>query len=109
MAYAVRLRATLDRVEARPDEWDQRHYVLRDDEGHVRYCFAGHAAILAGDPPTVPSRNTPGYYTISGQVIYDVAGRWLGLTNELDELDLFRATNGIERLRHLVATLSKNE
>lgn len=99
----TRLHATLNRVEARPTEWDQRRYARRFD-GVARYCFAGHAAILAGDPPDLIWKfESP--YTVSGRLISTVAREWLGL-DERAAYRLFAPFNTLDELRRLVAELA---
>jgi hypothetical protein len=106
MIDELRARAVLRRIEDDPLAWDQRYYAAYGD-GRVRYCYAGHAAILAGDPPILPTSLRPyPIVTISGRLIPTVAAEWLAL-RDVDNFNfLFAATNTLEQLGRIVDDLT---
>jgi hypothetical protein len=108
VANTITLRATLDRIERDPESWDQSYYGVYVGE-RVRYCYAGHAAILAGDPPSV-SRITPelSVFTVSGRFIWHVAREYLDLTWE-QMYGISRPYNSLDDVRRLVAEFIAEE
>lgn len=96
------MRATLERVRTRRDEWDQLTVARIERDGAIRMCFAGHAAVLAGDPPNFASCDRPGrtVYSILGRHLFDVANEYLGLVGVWHPLYL--AINTFDDLRRHV-------
>lgn len=108
MTNVSNVRATLDRVERDPDGWSQLYYgsYVNDRPCH---CYAGHAAILAGDPPDI-SRFTPelSVFTVSGRFTWHVAMEYLDLTKE-QMTRIIYPSNTLDQLRALVAEFIANE
>jgi hypothetical protein len=105
-----RLRAVLDHIEQTPETWDQATWARYGPDCGTAYCFAGHASVLAGDPPDFSEATrwnalSVRYVerTISGEFIEDVARRWLDLCRD-DASALFSPVNSLDDLRELVAS-----
>lgn len=112
MIQVARLHLVLDRVKARLDEWDQRDYAsVRFSDGARLACYAGHAAVLAGDPPDwlrcTPEKPTT-LWAVSGQTILEVAQCYLGLDHRSCS-DLFSSINTLRDLEREVADLERLE
>lgn len=112
MANVANVRAALDRVERHPDEWNQWTFGCVDVTGRRQACYAGHAAILAGDPPNFaacgPGRLPETIMTISGRFVHDVAQEFLDVTWSQAHR-LFRGWNTLDDLRRYVDEIERAE
>lgn len=108
MANVSALRATLDRIERDPESWHQVYFGSYHN-GVARYCYAGHAAVLAGDPPDI-GRHTPelAVFTLSGDWTFDVARRYLDVTTK-QLTQLVWPNNTLDDVRRLVAEFIAKE
>lgn len=114
MANADRLWRVYDRIADDPGSWDNDNWARRWG-CHTTYCVAGHAMILAGDPPDLDSLTSVIVvkgddvdeirsvgYTVSGALISTAASRWLDLTpNEVERL-FYANVRSVVDLRRIV-------
>lgn len=108
MANVERLLATLERIEANLNEWDQRYWCYRNESG-TTMCFGGHAATLAGDPPlvniSIHGEDLIAHFTVSRRSVSAVARQWLDLDpHQVNEL-FYGDVSTITDLRRLVHRL----
>jgi len=106
------LEATMLLIEEHPEQHDQAHWVWNAQaaECETTYCFAGHAALLAGAEPPARSGSwfvdeRTGRLAVFGaphaKPVADFAQGKLGLTEgQADKL--FHGANTIPQLRALV-------
>jgi hypothetical protein len=110
------LAATMTHIDEHPDELDQSSYARHLHHGPdcgTSFCYAGHALHIRGYQPDFDSHEWDGSSTSSfvapdgSRCRADYAAREeLGLTEDQGYL-LFNTSNGVERLRQLVAVLTK--
>jgi hypothetical protein len=114
LAYLV-----LDHIDAHPEQWNQGRWIGKAECSTVG-CFAGWAVILSGAEPALDGgyRGPDGYVftpeAIFGGESWPVsvlaekllrAGRFVDLSPEEDERDLFHEFNTREDLGNLVAEI----
>lgn len=112
------LKKTLAYIEEHPTTWNQLHWTGHKHECGTTHCFAGWAAVLSGAQPDdddeVRRDKLPAdiadvefehWPAAKGFLhVADAARHLLGLTKA--EADgLFRADNGLDDLRRIVAEL----
>ena len=107
---------TLDHIEAHPDEWFQRDWVLKTKCG-TAFCFAGTAVMLAhSDAEVVWAEDEPKEWDTSCDVLIDgvkrdigvLATEDLGLT--LSEADnLFDPNTTLDEMRDFITRWEAEE
>lgn len=100
--------ATLDHIDANPDEWNQERWICGTGA-----CYAGHAVMIAGgtieeDPYSALGIVTAGPALMVGESVQDAAYMALGITMmgaTVDDEWLFAPSNSREDLGRLVEAI----